>query len=202
MITLQAVNTALLVVLLIYPTNTWSVSLNTDTSLLQAQGSAGRGQGVADTTGGSARGYRIMKYTLHSRRASPHLSWGSQISQVTEPPPTWCTVIHTSTTQPSSTRSLQLCAVYTLLVCQSWSDSGPNLSCHPAPLALHRRTAERDKRPVLVPHRGKKEKYSGNESCNTILCVPSVSLSRDKRAREKLWAYFSLHVMWKTGRGK
>lgn len=36
----------------------------------------------------------------------------------------------------------------------------------------------------------KKEKYSGNESCNTILCVPSVSLSGDKRARERLPASF------------
>lgn len=155
MITLQAVNTVLLVVLLIYPTNTQSVSLSTDKSPLQAQGSPGRGQGVADTTGGSARGYRIMKYTLHSQRASPHLSWGSQISQVTKPPPpsTWRTVIHTSTTHPSSTSSLQLCAVYTFCVSElEWQQSESELpSC-----SLHRRTAETDKVPVLVPHRGKK----------------------------------------------
>lgn len=44
------------------------------------------GAGVADTTRGSGMGYGIMKYTSHSQRASPHLSWGSQIAQVTKPP--------------------------------------------------------------------------------------------------------------------
>lgn len=38
---------------------------------------------MADTTRGSGMGYGIMKSTSRSQEASPHLSWGSQIAQVT-----------------------------------------------------------------------------------------------------------------------
>lgn len=41
---------------------------------------------MADTTRGSGMGYGIMKSTSHSQGASPHLSWGSQIAQVTGRP--------------------------------------------------------------------------------------------------------------------
>ncbi len=83
----QTVTTILFVDLLLLPAKKKSSSLNTDTSLLWGGGAFEVGVGgVADTTRGSGMGYGIMKYTSHPRGASLHLSWGSQIAQVTEPP--------------------------------------------------------------------------------------------------------------------
>lgn len=50
---------------------------------------------MADTTRGSGMGYGIMKSTSHSGGASPHLSRGSQIAQVTSAP-----VLHTHDPRP------------------------------------------------------------------------------------------------------
>lgn len=131
------------------------ISLNMDISLPEARGAFREGLAVADTTGGSAMGYTIMKYTLRSRGASPHLSWGSQISQVTKPSPCLTRLLQPNH-QLSFTQTLQPCAGPTLLVC--WSDSSLNLSCHFALLTLQRHTAQRDKISFLVPCRKKKKK--------------------------------------------
>lgn len=144
-----------------------------------------------------------MKYTLHSSDTSSHFTPGPQIPQVTQPSG-WLTPSHTSAqnhSAPSSTSTPpQPCSLY-------WS-AHSGVTTAPIWAAILLRSLviitapKRDKIPLLVLLRkksegwgGKKEKYSGNESCNTILCVPSVSLSRDKRARERLLGSF-LAGMW------
>ena len=69
--------------------------------------------------------YRIKKYTWHAPEASPHLSWGSQIWQVTQPPPRKqkdpCLLMSPAQRGPA--------AMCTLVAGRSRSDSSPNLSC-------------------------------------------------------------------------
>lgn len=83
---------------------------------ITASGSRGfrGGAGVADTTRGTGMGYGIMKSTSHSRGASPHLSWGSQIAQVTEPPRhdphTRCAPNHTTATLHQNPAAM--CSLY------------------------------------------------------------------------------------------
>lgn len=136
----------------------------------------------------SATGYRITKYTSHAPGVSAHLSWGSQITQPPHPkrnrPPL---LVSTAQRGPAAMGPS---------VGGRWRrDSSPTPSFRPAPLAFCCHTADGDEIHFLVPQRRKKGKYSGNESCNTILCVPSVSPGRDKRAGEKLPVYFCLHAM-------
>lgn len=130
--------TVMLVVLLPHPAKTdpwfW-----TQTHCSRLKGFFLRGgTRVADTTRGSGMGYGIIKSISHSREASPHLSWGSEIAQVTsstpishthDPHPPAAPEPHRSSTPPGPW------AVFTLFVCQRWSDSSLNLSCHLTPLA-------------------------------------------------------------------
>lgn len=152
---------------------------------------------MADTTGGSAMGYRIMKYTSLSR-ASPHLSWGSQISQVTAPP---------LLTIPSSSRGAALqrapAAVCTSVVRWSRSDSSQNPSCCSAPLAFCCHTADGDKICFLVPCRREKKKNIQEMKAVIRSCVCQASPRAGTKGPEKsCWVYFGLHLMWKPGKGR
>lgn len=124
---------------------------------ITAQGSR-KGRGEADITGGSAMGYKVMKYTLHSSGTSSHLSSSPQISQVTKPG-TWHTLSHTSAPNHSTAVLHQEpAAMLSVFVCPRWSDNSPNLSCHLAPLTCHRRTTKWDKIPLLVLLRKKRRR--------------------------------------------
>lgn len=56
----------------------------------------------------------------------------------------------------------------------------------PAPLAPHSHMPAQDKIPLLGPQKN----ISGNESWTTIVCVPNVSLRRNKRRKKNLLRLF------------
>lgn len=158
----------------------------------------------ADTAQGSAVGYKVdeIYLTLLRHIVSLHLrptnTSGNSTQRLTHPEPHLSpkpqrTILH------QHPRSHAHCIG---LPTPEWQQPQSELpSCSPHLSSSQRRKGI--KHPFLILLRkksegwggGKKEKYSGNESCNTILCVPSVSLSGDKRARQRLPGSF-LACMW------
>lgn len=137
-------------------------------SHITAPGSGGfwGGAGVADTTRGSGMGYGIMKYTSHSRGASPHLSWGSQIAQVTKPPLSYFThMIRTpAVPKPHHSQPPSGPCSYVQFVLYLFADVGVTAARIWAAISLPSPFTERDKIPFLVPRRKKKKRKKKKRS--------------------------------------
>lgn len=148
-------------------------------------------------------GYGIIKSTSPSREASPHLSQGSQIAQVTSR-----SLLHTHDPHPrcaqtaaqllSSPPGAPGCVQFSLFlfvgvgVTAAWIWAAILLR---SPFIFSCRAGWNSLLGSVQKKRRKKKKHSGNESCNTILRVPNVSLSRDKGPEKSCWAYFSLQMI-------
>lgn len=140
-------------------------------------------------------GYGIMKYTPLSHGPSRTYPRGSQTAYVTPP-----ALNHTPSSPPDSGAKCSLCLFGDM---KETSPRKLDSIQFPAPLAPHSHVPAQDKIPLLGPPKN----ISGNESWNTIVCVPNISLRRNKR--EKICSgYFSLQMTegereWEGGgRGK
>lgn len=147
----------------------------------------------ADTTGGGAMGYRIMKYTLHSPGASPHLSWGSQMSQVTQPPPP------KQNDPPLQVSAAQRgpAATCTPVVSRCWSDSTLKLNLL---FVVILRTGIKYTSKFHTGGGGEKNIQEMKSVTRSSVCQASPQAGT-KRPEKSCWVYFSLHVMWKPLKG-
>lgn len=174
---------------------------------ITAPGSRGflGGAGVADKTRGSGMGYGIMKYTSHSRGASPHLSWGSQIAQVTKPP-YFTHMIHTpAVAKPHHSYPPPGPCSYAQFVLYLFADVGVTAARIWAAIPLPSPFIFILQRGIKYPswfHAGKKKKNIQEMKVVTRSSVCQTSPWAGTKSPEKsCWAYFSLQMMGGGGGG-
>lgn len=154
-----------------------------------------------------------MKSTSRSQEASPHLSWGSQIAQVTSRRNS-THMIHTPTVpKPHCSYPPPGPCSYMQFVLYLFAEAGVTAAWIWAaillPLALHLHTGKWDEIPFLVPHRrrkkeeeGKKKKKKNIQEMKVVtrssVCQTS-PWAGTKGPEKSCWDYFSLQMTEEEG---